>query len=122
VPVDYFHYRCMLSLRYIYKTTALRPASQRRITTTAMQMPGGLNGSWRLVSVLRRPMDNVARHSLARRNAQQLTALQLHVIIIVGHAVLLDPLHVELLEAVNKLCSITPPRNGSKSPTSSLGL
>ena len=52
-------------------------------------------------------MDNVARHSLARRNAQQLIVLQLHVTIIVSDAVLLDPLHVELLEAVDKLHSIT---------------
>ena len=52
-------------------------------------------------------MDNVARHSLARRNAQQLIALRLHITIIVSDAVLLDPLHVELLDAVDKLHSIT---------------
>jgi molybdate transport system regulatory protein len=52
-------------------------------------------------------MDNVARHSLARRNAQQLAVLQLHVTIIVSDSVLLDPLHVELLEAVDKSRSIT---------------
>jgi hypothetical protein len=48
-------------------------------------------------------MDKVARHSWARRNAQQLVALQLHTTIIASDSVLLDALHVELLDAVDKL-------------------